>query len=650
MPKKTALISTGAETYCRQLFRLAAAMIAITISAAAIYTAGFGVYDEALVRGGTVACGLLYILCASLGSVSEEGQRRRAGSSIADLLLIVGTILAIGNFFVLYDDLQTGLFQLSEFDLVTGWAGIAVILEVTRRIFGLPLFLVTGGAVVYCLWGNYLPWIFQHAGFSAEQTLTTLWFGFDGVYGRAIAVVTNFILVFIVFGSVLEGVGAGNSILKIVFRLTGRFRGGPAYAAVVSSAIFGTLSGSVAANVVGTGVFTIPMIKKRGFSSRFAGGIEAAASSGGQIMPPVMGAVAFIMADVTGIPYLTICLAALVPAVFYYAGLFCAVGVQASKLGIEPEGGSAEETITGLDWRLSGALLFALLVIVYMLITGRSPAMAGFWAVIVALLSGVILNSELWRKPRLLLAIFVNAGRSCAIIIVAVAAIGIVIGTMSMTGLGLRFASVILALSENSIILSLLLMMAGCLILGMGMPTVPAYLIIVLVMGTAIEKMGFSTLTVHLFVVYFGVLSSITPPVAIAAYAAAPISGSKPMETAVESVRIALAGFVIPFFFIFNPEIVLVEGFSVLGLLLACLRLGMAVWLIATALTGHEKTSLPVWQRAARLALPIALIVPVPASEFASLAAGALLIAIQRLHAKSAFTSPNQPKGRHKEC
>lgn len=638
------------ETLYRQLFGFGAAILALVISAAAIYTAGFGVYDEALVRGGTIACGLLYMLFATVGSKGEEDKKRVFGSSLADLMLIGATILAIGNFFALYEDLQSGLFQLSQFDLVTGWAGIAVILEMTRRIFGLPLFLVTGGAVVYCLWGNYLPWIFQHAGFSSEQTLTTLWFGFDGVYGRAIAVVTNFILVFIVFGAVLEGVGAGNSILKIVFRLTGKFRGGPAYAAVVSSAIFGTLSGSVAANVVGTGVFTIPMIKKRGFSSRFAGGIEAAASSGGQIMPPVMGAVAFIMADVTGIPYLTICLAALVPAIFYYAGLFCAVGVQASKLGIEPEGEAAKETITGLDWRLSGALLFALMVIVYMLITGRSPAMAGFWAVTVALLSGVILNSELWREPVKLLEIFVNAGRSCAIIIVAVAAIGIVIGTMSMTGLGLRFASVILALSENSVILSLLLMMGGCLILGMGMPTVPAYLIIVLVMGSAIEKMGFSTLTVHLFVVYFGVLSSITPPVAIAAYAAAPISGSKPMATAVESVRIALAGFVIPYFFIFNPEIILVEGFTVVGLVLACLRLGMAVWMIATALSGYEKTRLPIWQRAIRLALPIALIVPLPIFELASLAIGVALIAVQRMQSKSLEISSHQPKGRQKEC
>ncbi|MBL4908097.1 MAG: TRAP transporter fused permease subunit, partial [Sneathiella sp.] len=538
-----------------------------------------------------------------------------------------------GNFFVLYEDLLTGLFELSRFDLMTGWIGIAVILELTRRLFGLSLFFVTAGAIVYCIWGNYLPWIFEHAGFSEEQSLSTLWFSFDGVYGRAIAVVTNFILIFIVFGAILDGVGSGQSVLKIVFRLTSKLKGGPAYAAVVASAIFGTLSGSVAANVVGTGVFTIPMIKKRGFSAKFAGAIEAAASSGGQIMPPVMGAVAFIMADVTGISYLTICLAALVPALFYYGSLFCAVGTQAAKQGIEPIAAEELETITGADYRLAAALGLSLTVIIMLLVTGSSPALAGFSAVLVALASGFILNAELRRNPLLLFAIMVSAGRSCATIIVAVAAIGIVIGTMNMTGLGLRFASAILAVSENSVLLSLFMMMAGCLVLGMGMPTVPAYLIIVLVMGPAIENMGFSMLTVHLFVVYYGVLSSITPPVAIAAYAAAPISGSKPMETALEALRIALAGFVIPFFFIFNPSITLVEDFTIPVFIWACLRLGLAVWLMATGLIGFEIQNLSPWQRVLRLAVALSLIVPIPLVEFVSFLGGALIVSFQRWRA-----------------
>ena len=399
---------------------------------------------------------------------------------------------------------------------------------------------------------------------------------------------------------------------------------------VVSSAVFGTLSGSVVANVVGTGVFTIPMIKKRGFSARFAGAIEAAASSGGQIMPPVMGAVAFIMADVTGISYLTICLAALVPALFFYGSLFCAVGAQAAKQGMQQAASDDDEPITPLDIRLACALFLALTVIVFLLVTGRSPALAGFWACLVALGSGLILNSELLRDPKRLIDILVSAGRSCAIIIVAIAAIGVVIGTMNMTGLGLRFASAILAVSENNVLLSLVLMMAGCLVLGMGMPTVPAYLIIVLVMGPAIERMGFSTLTVHLFVVYYGVLSSITPPVAVAAYAAAPISGSKPMETAIEGLRLALAGFVIPFFFIFNPSITLVEDFTIPVFAWACARLAMAVWLMSTGLIGFEAGNLPLWQRILRLAIALTLIIPTPLVGTAAFVAGGLIIGAQR--------------------
>lgn len=610
--------------------RGSASLIAVTIASVAVYTAGFGVFDEALLRGGSIGLGLLFILLSSLSGDGETAATQSIWKKITDILLIGGTIVAISNYFILYEDLQSGLFELTRFDLLTGWIGIGVILELTRRLFGVPLLLVTAGAIGYCLWGNYLPWIFEHAGFSEEQTQSTLWFSFDGIFGRAIAVVTNFILIFIVFGAILDGVGAGKSVLKIVFRLTGKLKGGPAYAAVVSSAIFGTLSGSVAANVVGTGVFTIPMIKSRGFSARFAGGIEAAASSGGQIMPPVMGAVAFIMADVTGISYLTICLAALVPALFFYGSLFCAVGIQAEKQDIKTIVATEEDEITPADYRLALALVLALATIIGLLVSGSSPALAGFSAVLVSLISGLILNEELRRNPIKLIGILVSAGRSCATIIVAVAAIGVVIGTMNMTGLGIRFASAILAVSENSVLLSLFMMMAGCLVLGMGMPTVPAYLIIVLVMGPAIENMGFSTLTVHLFVVYYGVLSSITPPVAIAAYAAAPISGSKPMGTALEALRIALAGFVIPFFFIFNPSITLVEGFTVPIFIWDCLRLSLAVWLMATGLFGFEIRAISIVQRFFRLAIVVALIFPDPVIGAASLLGGGLLVSYQR--------------------
>ncbi len=609
--------------------RVPEATAALAVSGIAIYTAAFGVLDEALLRGGTIALGLFVVILASL--LREPGQPRPSLPRVlADLALLAGTCLAIGNFFILYEDLQTGLFVLSDFDLASAWIGLAVILEATRRLFGLPLFLVAAAALAYCILGNHLPWVLQHAGFSVEQTLSTIWFSFDGVFGRAIAVVTGFILIFIVFGAVLEGIGAGESVLKIVFRLTDRLRGGPAYAAVVSSAVFGTLSGSVAANVVGTGTFTIPMIKARGFSARFAGGIEAAASSGGQIMPPVMGAVAFIMADLTGIPYLTICLAALVPALFFYGSLFLAVGIQAAKLGIEPAGGQGRAPITALDWRLSGALALALGAVVYLLVAGYSPALAGLAAVGIAFAAGLVLNGALRRQPMRLLQILVAAGRSCAVIIIAVAAIGIVIGAMNMTGLGLRFASAILAVSQNDILLALVLMMAGCLVLGMGMPTVPAYLIIVLVMGPVIEEMGFSTLTVHLFVVYFGVLSSVTPPVAIAAFAAAPISGSKPMETAVSALRLAMAGFVIPYFFIFNPSITLVDGYSLPLFAWAAARLAFALWLLATGLLGHEGGPLPLWQRALRLAAALALISPLAEIAGAGLLAGGACMAVQR--------------------
>jgi TRAP transporter 4TM/12TM fusion protein len=603
--------------------------LGLALSAGAIYTAGFGVFEEVFLRSGTVGLSVLLMILAQ--PLRLGGGIGRLLGPILDAGLFAATVVAIYWYFSLFEELETGLYDFTKADLWIAWLGLAVLLELTRRVFGLPLFIVCVLAIVYCLSGEQLPWILQHAGFSAEQTLRTLWYSFDGVFGRPVAVVTGFILVFIVFGVMLDGVGAGRSLLKIAFSLTGGLRGGPGHAAVVASAMFGTMSGSVAANVVGTGVFTIPMIKRRGLPAKFAGAIEAAASSGGQFMPPVMGAVAFIMADVTGIPYLTICVAALVPACFYYASLFCAVSVEAVKKGIQPIPRAEREVITRHDWLMSLGFLVPLAVIIGLLVSGRSAALAGFWATVTAAAIGLMLNPDLRRRPWHLITTLGKAGKSCATIMIAVAAVGIVIGAMNQTGLGLRFAALILSFADNSLIIALLLMMGGCLVLGMGMPTVPAYLIIVLVMGPAIEKLGVPTLIVHLFVVYYGVLSSITPPVAIAAYAAAPICGANPMATAVEAVRVALVGFIIPFVLVYNPSLSLVEGFNWPDFIWIAARLSLAIWLVATGLSGFERRRLPIWSRSLRLAAAAAMLLPIAGLSIGGFLAGAGLLAAARM-------------------
>lgn len=577
-------------------------LLGVTISLFAFYTSGIGLIDETVSRVGTLAVSMALVV---LAFPAGTGYRR-----IADLLLLLLGGVVFWRYFEIGALLEIGLYDFTGADLWLGGTALALVLELTRRVFGWPLVIVCGLALGYALFGDHLPWIFRHAGFPYYETLRTVWYSFDGVFGGPVAVVTSLILIFVVFGVMLEGIGAGPVLLKLAFSATARLRGGPAHAAIVASALFGTMSGSVAGNVVGTGVFTMPMIKQRGFPAKFAGGVEAAASSGGQFTPPVMGAVAFIMADVTGIPYLSICVAALVPALFYYLSLFAAVSVSAARLGIQPIPKDQRERMTRQDWLMSLTFVLPLVVIVVLLVGGWSPAMAGFWATVLAIVLGFILNPELRRQPQRVLAALAQAGRAGATIMIAVAAVGIIIGVMNMTGLGIRFANVILALSSDSLFLALLLTMLGCLVLGMGMPTVPAYLIIVLVMGPAIEGLGVPTLAAHLFVVYFGVLSSITPPVALAAFAAAPICGASPMATAVEAVKIAVIGFIIPFVFVYNPSLMLITDFSWPEFLWASVRLVLAIWILTTGLGGFDRTRLDMLSRTIRVAAGIAMLMP----------------------------------------
>ncbi|MCH7477790.1 MAG: TRAP transporter fused permease subunit, partial [SAR324 cluster bacterium] len=530
--------------------------IGVLLALTAVYTAGFGLFDPIFHRSLAVGLSAILVLLAEPLALKVKARGKSAAALWGvDLAMFVGMVTAIAWFLSVSEELESGLYDFSRTDQIVALVGMGVLLELTRRTMGLPLTLFGVLAIFYSLFGSKLPWIFRHSSFSLEETLRTLWYSFDGVFGLPASVMVGFIFVYIVFGVILEGTGAGKVLLKIAFSLTGRLRGGAAHAAILSSALFGSISGSVTANVVATGVFTIPMIKKRGFSPTFAAAVETAASSGGQIMPPVMGAAAFIMSEMTGIPYLTICVAALLPALFYYGSLSFSVVVEARRLGIEPVPPAEREVLTRRDWLRAQMFLVPILVIVGVLVMGRSPAMAGFLATLSALAMG-FLNPELRSNPMVLVSSLARAGYAGGRIMVALGVIGMIIGMMNLTGLGLRFSNMVLSLGDGSLLVSLALTMIACLVLGMGMPTVPAYLIIVLVMGPAISELGIPPLLVHLFVLYFGVLSSITPPVAIAAYAAAPIAGSNPIATGVVAVRLALIGFIIPFVFVYNPSLV----------------------------------------------------------------------------------------------
>ena len=604
-------------------------------------------FDEVYQRSSTVCIAAVgVVLLMPLASIrSPESPAGLALCWAADLALIALIVLAVLWFFSVNEEIVLGLYTFTPTDILVGFGGLLVLIELTRRAFGLPLALIAVLSIVYALFGDKLPFIFAHAGYDVETVMRTLWYSFDGVFGLPVTVVLSLIFVFIIFGAVLEGTGAGGVLLRIASRLTGRLRGGPAHAAVVASSMFGTFSGSSAANVVGTGVFTIPMIKRRGFSNAFAGGVEAAASTGGQFTPPVMGAAAFMIADLTGAGYIAIALAALVPAIFYYASLFSAVSVEAVRQGIEPIPAAEREKLSRQDIFLSTIFVVPILVIVFVLVAGRSAAMAGFWATIAGALLG-FLNPDFRRRPGKLFVALVRGGEQCAKIMVAVAAVGIVIGAVNQTGLGLRFSLMVLALASDSLFLALVLTALACLVLGMGLPTLPAYLIIVLILGSAIEKLGVPILIVHLFVLYFGVMSNITPPVAMAAYAAAPISGSQPMRTALVALRLALVGFIIPFVLVYNPSLSLVVEFDPGEFVWVCLRLGLAIWLLTTAMAGTDARALHPLSRLVRIVAGVGCLAAIPWVDFAFFAIGAVVVTVERrLHAhqlKRSATGSNE--------
>lgn len=596
--------------------------IALILGALAV--AQFGVLDDALVRVGGFTVGALFLLLQSISKRCHGPEDHTRLIWVVDLILLALVLIGAWRYYVISDLLDSGLYLLRPIDLWCGLGGLLALCELTRRVIGLPLVLVCLLATAYAYWGNVLPGILSHATISYDDLMLAFWYSFDGVFGQPMAVVTSTILVFIIFGTVLEALGIGQVLLDLSLRALGGFRGGAAYAAVLASALFGTVSGSVVANVVGTGVVTMPMIKRSGFSARFAGAVEAAASSGGQIMPPIMGAVAFIMADVTGIPYLKICLAALIPALLFYGALFASVAAEARRAGIARPDKASLPTLTRQDWKLLIAFVVPLVLIIVLMLQGRSPALAGLWAILTSLVLGLVFNPAA-RNLRTMFNVVDGSAKAGGTILIAVGAVGLIIAVMDLTGLGLRFASSIQAVAHGSLFLSLVLMALACLVLGMGMPTVPAYLIIILTMGPAVQALGVPTIAAHMFVVYFAVLSAITPPVALAAFAAAPIAGANPMGIGMTAMgRLALMGFLTPFVFVYSPSMLLITHFSPVEFVWSIARLCLAAYLIAqVGVRGYLWWALAV-------ALAVALVCPLLEFQLLGTFAGAVVLAAIR--------------------
>ena len=574
-----------------QSFSYISILSALALSIIAIYASGFALIDPKFHRA--LCCALALITIVLLPYRKIENSIKFLISRITlDFLIIVFGILTVLKFYDVQYILENELYDVTYFDGLYSIVGLGIFIEVCRRSWGYALFFVGVFAVIYLYFGSHFPSFLQHSGFNERLIGENLWYNMNkGVFGTITNIAVNTVFIFILFGVLLEGTGAGHTLLKFAFILTRRTRGGPAQAAILASSMFGTMSGSVVANIVGTGTFTIPMIKKRGFTPTFAGGIEATASSGGQIMPPIMGAAALVMADLTGINYLSIALAALIPALLYYFSLFSSVTMEARKQNIEIKELDIDSRITVRDWINSILFVVPIFLVIFSLLFGSSTSRAGFYAVISILVLSFI-NPEIRKNPVKLLNSVIKGGTQGAKLLIAIVVISMLVGAIDSTGIGIKLASFMNELRGDSLFLSLTLAMIGALVLGMGMPTLPAYLIIIVVMGPALQNLGVSVLIAHLFVFYYGVASSLTPPVALAAYAAAPIAGSNPIITSLMAFRLGIAKFIIPFAFAYYPCLLIIENFSWLEFFSIVPRLLISIWFINSALAKFDFTKL----------------------------------------------------------
>ena len=559
--------------------RLVRQALALGLALFTLYTAAFGVFPDMIQRGVHLALVLVLIFLLPLAHAATPRPRAK---TVVDLAAAGAALILIGYHVVFFDQVAARWGELTTLEFWFGIGSVVVVLEATRRMIGWPIVILALVFLGYAFLGPYLPGLLQHRGYSVERVVSQLYLGGGGLFGTPLGVSATFVTLIVIFGALLEQSGAGQVLMDVATSLTGRARGGPAKAAVVGSSLMGMISGTAVANVLTTGTVSIPLMKRNGYRPHVAGAIEAVASTGGQLMPPVMGAAAFLMADMTEIPYTEIALAAVLPAALYYIVLFTVVHLEAVKTAI-PILATADLPALRATLLQGGHLLLSIVVFVYLLFDGYSVMYSAFFAIVSAYLASFLRRfSRL--GPRRLLAALVSGVEAVLPVAIACAAAGIIIGVITLTGLGLRFSSLIVSVSGGNSFIALVLTMLASLLLGMGLPTAAAYILVATLVAPALVEMGIDLLAAHLFVFYAAMLSSITPPVALAAYAAAGLANANPMQIALTAVKYGCAAFIVPFFFAYHP--VLIGKGSAWAVALTGLSSVLGALCIAAALQG----------------------------------------------------------------
>ncbi|HHW84131.1 MAG TPA: TRAP transporter permease, partial [Actinomycetales bacterium] len=494
--------------------------------------------------------------------------------------------------FLNYADLVRRGGRPETLDVVVGALLVVLVIEAARRVTGWALPILAIAFMLYALFGRNLPGIFRHRGYDFESLMGFLYMTAEGVYGTAIAVSSSYIFLFILFGSVLQRSGMGQFFNDIALALAGTSRGGPAKVAVVASGFLGSINGAAVANVVTTGAFTIPLMKKVGYNKNFAGAVEATASVGGQILPPIMGASAFIMAETLGMPYQDIAIAAMVPALLYYLAIIAQVHLRATAMGLS---GISRKNLPAVAevMKERGHLMLPLVFLIYMLFfSGRTILFSALLTIIVTVIVAQFRKTTRMSVKEIIGALD-DGARTAISVAVACATVGIIVGVVTLTGFGVKLANAIVAVGGGSLFFSLVLTMIASIILGMGLPSIPTYIITATMAAPALGQLGVEPIVAHMFVFYFGLFANITPPVALASYAAAGLSGGDPVKTGFASMRLALAGYIIPFMFVYNPALLL-QGTTPLEAARVILSGILGVLLLAIAVEGHFMTKVPV--------------------------------------------------------
>ncbi|MDO5724961.1 MAG: TRAP transporter permease [Tissierellia bacterium] len=620
---------------------LIVAVIAIAMSLFHLYTAAQGTLLAMKQRS------LHMIFAFSLGFLLYPWSQKRGNKerpSILDIVFLILSVVVWGYIFLNVEKIALQGGKMTQMDMVLGFMAILLTLEVTRRVVGPELPIVTIIFLAYAYLGPHMPGILAHRGFGIQRIVGHMYLTTEGIMGTPIGVSATFVFMFILFGAFLDKTGVGKFFIDFAFAVTGSTRSGPAMTSVLASGMMGSISGSSVANTVTTGAFTIPLMKKVGYKPYYAGAVEATASTGGQIMPPVMGAAAFIMADFTGFKYIEIVKAAIIPAVLYYLAVGTMVHLEACKLGIR---GMDKDELPkfGPIFKSQGYLVIPLIIIIAMLVMQKTPTRSAFIAIVSAtVIAGIasFIKKDKSFTYKSVLDALESGAKGALGVACACACAGMIVGVVTLTGFGLRVAEVIVKVAQGKLLPTLALTMLASIILGMGLPTTAKYIVLATMAVPALTKLGVNLMAAHLFILYFGVVADVTPPVALAAYAGAGIAGANSMRTGVQAFKLAIGAFIIPYVFAINSHLIMID--STVGTTVNWLPITVALPTIVTALLGticlagfiegYLFDIAKPWERLLLLGGALTLLTPDLISDAIGVAIIAFLFVIQRRRKK----------------